>query len=181
MRITIEVGTPEQKKLIENEVRLVFNAASNSNQNFSINEIIVPVDFDSTVNTLQGTTSYQSVRNLDEHDIVVNAKVIHNPNGSYLVISPHIFSKWNDAQTRCFIYMHELVHVVRKQEYMFSGAFSIYEHNLETFIEEYIADRIAYGFVDQAFQTKSDNGKLNCQGNPHNLLSFSQIHHIRPP
>jgi hypothetical protein len=74
VRIIIEVGTSEQRELIENELKLVFDAATQFDRDLGINKIIVPVDFDATINALQGTTSYQSVRNLGDQDVVAQRK-----------------------------------------------------------------------------------------------------------
>jgi hypothetical protein len=63
-----------------------------------------------------------------------------------------------------FIYMHELVHVTTKRgperKDAFSRSDTIYAHNLETFVDEYIADRVAYALVDKVFPAKSEQWQV---------------------
>ncbi len=159
MHFIVEVGNSEQRELILNELKLIFGAATEYDQNLGIYQVIVPVDFDSTINALLGTSSYRSVRNLGQHDIVAQAKVINTPNGLCVVISPRIFNEQQDIQTRCFIYVHELGHVKNRDEHQSKEALSqsdsIYAHNLETFFDEYVADRAAYALIDRVFPSKS--------------------------
>jgi len=160
MDYIVEVGTIEEKGLIQDELNLIFGAAPKIDPRLNIREVIVPADFETTVNRLLGTSSYQSTRNMGEHAVVAQAKFIDSPNGLFVVISPQIFNERQDSQTRSFIYIHELIHLINKHRFQPGDALSqsdaIYVHNLQVAVDEYVADRVAYSLVDEIFPAKSE-------------------------
>lgn len=121
----------------------------------------MPADFDIAVNGLLEKPNYQSVRNLGEHQVRAQAKIINSPAGFCIVLSFRLFySEYEDIQTRAFVYIHELTHLVNSSKFLIeeihSQSDTIYARNLERFFDEYIADRKAYAVIDKLFLVKSE-------------------------
>jgi hypothetical protein len=160
MEYIVEIGTAEEKELIRDELKLIFDEAPKIDPHLNIREVIVPADFEAIVNRLLGTSFYHSTRNLGRYVVVPQAKVIDSPNGLFVVISPQVFNEQQDSQTRSFIYIHELIHLTNKYRFQSGDALSqsdaIYMHNLKVATDEYVADRVAYSLMDELFTVKSE-------------------------
>jgi len=107
MRYQIEVGTEEQKKDIENELSLIPHIFKEMNIECPIYRIIVPVNFDKTVNIVSGTTSYSSGR---EEQMAI-AKVINDNEGVTIVFSKILYTLGYDHQVgRSYICMKQCMY-----------------------------------------------------------------------
>ncbi len=155
MKITVEVGTAEQKNIIENELRLIQTTIGAFEPPLNISQVIVPADFDQKVNELQNTDYYKSVRG-----VVAIAKILEIDDGIAMIISPLIYTVEWDTQTRAFIYLHEILHVANKNRIpkpeIQSPSLSLYFENIYRLFDEYAADREALELIDKVFPFKSD-------------------------
>src|SRR5947207_2838236 len=106
VEIIVEIGTDEQKKLITTELEAVTTAVKNY-PDLRLYKIIIPSDFDATVNKLQDTTNFSSLRG---HLTI--GKNIKYKDGTAIVFSPFIYTDAHDSNSRCFLYMHEIMHVI---------------------------------------------------------------------
>lgn len=157
LEITVEIGTAEQQTQIQEELAFFQSLATAPNSPLNkISKVIVPSDFDAAVNTLQGTTTYASVR-----DVLAVAKIVNIGEAIAIVLSPNLYTASHDNQTRCFFYLHELFHVSNKHKFPSvantSPSDTIYLTNLYSLFDEYVADRLAYEVIDSMFQSKSSH------------------------
>jgi hypothetical protein len=95
MDIIVEIGTDEQKQLIENELSIFKQISAISDPPTTITKVIVAKDFDETVNKLQNSDRYQSTR----RNHVALAKNVITQDGLCLVFSPAIFTEEQDNFT----------------------------------------------------------------------------------
>jgi hypothetical protein len=155
LELVIEIGDPQQKKLIELEMHPVFGVARDLNPPLNLTKVILAADFDAKVNELQGTTNYKSSRD----DITASAKIVDINDGVAIVLSPMLFTEEEDSETRQFVYLHELMHAVNKRKFppipTDSYCMTTYLGNLHIFYDEYCADRIAYKIIDEIYPTRS--------------------------
>jgi len=158
VEIVVEIGTPEQNELIRLELRLFSEVVRRSELPLEIVLVVVPSDFDKKVNELQSTSTYRSIRGVGDLPIATLAKVMELPDGVAIVLSPLLFAECHDAQTRCFVYLHEIAHAVHKktfpqldEDYSSTG---IYLGNIYRLFDEYSANRFAFGLIDGVFPSK---------------------------
>lgn len=112
MKIVIEVGTEEQKKIIADELEVIQIYVETSPDPINVCGIWVPKDFDGKVNELQGTSNYVS----DRGQLAV-AKTITTSEGIHLVFSGVLFTELYDTHTRMSTYFHELIHAINKNRF----------------------------------------------------------------
>ncbi len=151
MAIILEIGTEEEKQLSREELDPILQAFQNTNLSLNLGDVILAADFDATVNALQGTSNYRSHRG-----VVAFAKCVrvHGSDQQAIVLSPLLFTDHQDQFTRYFYYMHEIVHVMNTPGLppvpeVPQSAEDCYLGTLSTFLNEYLADRIAYGALDE--------------------------------
>lgn len=156
MKILVEVGDPEQKAIIEDELSSLGPIAALLNSSVSLSQIIVASDFDRTVNELQRANSYKSIRK--KHSVA--AKVLQVNNEAIMVLSPRLYTAEEDFQSRMLTYFHELIHLHNWQLFpTFCDWYSIpiyYSKNLYILFDEYYADRKALEITDQLFKKKTE-------------------------
>lgn len=141
MEIIVEIGTSEQQLLIKQEIENFIVTCDIGND---LQKIIVPNNFDETINKIKGTTNYSSIRS---H--IAMAKILDTTEGTVLVFSPYLyFSSEYDTQVRLLTYMHELTHAINKQRILnpiiTSQAKKLYFDNLYILYDEYDAIRQQY-------------------------------------
>jgi hypothetical protein len=155
LELIVEVGTAEQKELIKAELAVFEAGADYFQPPLNLSAVIVPADFDATVNHLQNTTSYTSIR---VH--VALAKTIEIDDGLAIVLSPYLFTEDWDHQMRSIIYYHELIHVVNKRRFpqpiTCSPTILQRFENLYLLFDEYDANRLAFELTDGLYPSKSD-------------------------
>jgi hypothetical protein len=155
MDIIVEIGTDEQKQLIENELSILEQVSEIADPPPPILKIIVAQDFDETVNKLRNSDSYQSTRG----NHVAVAKNVMTQDGLFLVFSPVIFTAEQDNLTRLKLYLHEFSHAYNKSRFpsLITTSESDYRYltNLYTLYDEYDADRNALNFVDAYLLAKN--------------------------
>jgi hypothetical protein len=153
--IIVEIGTDEQKQLIQNELSILRQISAMSDPPTLIVKVIVAEDFDKTVNKLQQTEHYVSSR--DNH--VAVAKNVITQDGLCLVFSPAIFTDNQDDLTRLKLYLHEFSHAYNKSRFpsLITTSESEYRYltNLYTLYDEYDADRKALNIVDAVLQNQN--------------------------
>jgi len=148
MEIIIEIGTEEQKELIEKELEIIKTLSERFNPSPPLLCIIVPKDFDKKVNEIRGTNSYNSIR--EHHQ--AQAKIIETPKGIFLIISNLLYTEIHDNFTRLQLYLHEFMHVLNKERFVRleekSPSKSRYLENLYILFDEYYANRKAFDIID---------------------------------
>ena len=158
MKITIEVGTEEQKELIRQELLFIAELCETIENPPKITGIWVPSDFDNTVNILQGTTDYVS-----ERGHLAVAKNVIQEQGTALVFSPLLFTDSHDNQTRLQIYLHEFWHTLNKQIFpeIPKDSLAKYEYFQTIYIlyDEYSANRKSFELTEKGFPNASDRYK----------------------
>ncbi len=156
MKMIVEVGTAEQKTIIENELSLIEKIVCAFEPPLNISRVIVPVDFDQKVNELQKTDSYKSLRGME-----TIAKILEVDGGVAIILSPSIYTLDWDTQKRLFIYLHEIYHTVNKKRIsrpeIQSASSSLYFENLYRIFDEYAADRQALEMIDDLAQHPSQS------------------------
>jgi len=164
MKMAIEVGTADQRNIIENELRLVQTIIGGFEPAINIGQVIVPADFDQKVNELQNTDYYKSVRG-----VVALAKILEIEDGIAMILSPRIYTAEWDIQTRLFIYLHEILHVANKKQIprpeIKSPSLSLYFENIYRLFDEYAADRQALELIDKLFPLKTDRMRCSIDSN----------------
>ena len=156
MNIRVEIGTLEQQSIIKKELSLIENVCSLFDPPLPLLEVIVPFDFDATINKMQERSSFKSERMCG----IVAAKIINQEDGSVIVLSPLLYTETNDIQTRTVFYLHELCHVYNSRRFPHllesSNIAPQYFINLYIMYDEYWADRKAFALADDFFPEKSD-------------------------
>jgi len=160
LEIIVEIGTEEQRRFIENELRTIEIMAGHFEPPPPIKRVIVPNDFDEKVNEIQGTNHYQSLRG---HRAV--AKNVTTNDGVYLVFSKLLYKDEHDNITRLQIYVHEFVHAYNKLRFPSleteSPSKHLYLSNLYTLFDEYDANRKSFEITESLFPKVSHRYKLN--------------------
>lgn len=159
MEIIIEIGTDEQKQLIQQELAFLDEVIENSDPPVNLHQVIVASDFQLTINELEDIDTYKASRG--EGSMVINAmaRVAKLKDGFAIVLSPLLYSESQDTQTRLFTVFHEFHHVINKRDFppipSESYVKAQYLHNLYSLYDEYSSDRFAYGLLDKVFDSKS--------------------------
>jgi hypothetical protein len=155
MHITVEIGTTEEQKTITKELLVLEHICGLFDPRLALQEVIVALDFDGTVNCKQGTNTYKSERS--SHVSV--AKLIRVQDEYVLVLSPILFDEKYDALCRTFFFLHEIVHIYDWQNSpRLSGCENIPPHyigDMYVIFGEYCADRKAYKIIDSLFPERS--------------------------
>lgn len=105
MEIIVEIGTEEQKELIKKDLQII-DVVHTALKGKARLHVIVPEDFDATVNRLEGTDGYVSGR----ESCVVMGKHIPTGDSTYLVFSKTLFNNRFSEFFRLHAYLHELFH-----------------------------------------------------------------------
>lgn len=155
MDILIEIGSEQQKEQIRKELEIVQSVYSSFDLQIPLQKIIIPEDFDATVNTLQNSKNYSSKR--EEHIAV--AKNIIKSDGLFLIFSRELFTKSQDTLTRLQMYLHELLHAYnasRKPE-LKKGSLREYQYLLNLYIlfDEYYVNRKSFEIIARLFPKTS--------------------------
>jgi len=116
MEIIVEIGTDDQRRQIREELYLFSDIIQELKLPIKISQILVASNFDKTVNELQNTKNYRSTRGISSSSITAVAKIVDIDDGFAIVISPLLFTEEHDSQTRCFVYLHEMAHIINKQK-----------------------------------------------------------------
>ena len=156
MEILVEIGTPENKEKIREELMSFLSIFSRADDALDISKVIVPVDFDAKVNELQGTSDYQSNKGTVAA-LATNVKLV---DGDAIILSPLLYtSAYCDGQVRLYISLHEITHTFNRNLFpkisTDSASQRIYLENLYTLFDEYVADRFALEIFDDAISTKT--------------------------
>lgn len=157
MEIRVEIGNPEQRRLIARELSSLEGICNEFDPPLELAEIVVPSDFDKVVNKLQRTNSYKSSRST--HMAV--AKILPM-NGQYcLVISPALFTAAHDSQSRAFFYFHEIAHLYSNRSFAqqidSTEIPAPHSTNMSILFDEYFADRKSFETIDALFSEKTPN------------------------
>lgn len=159
MEINIEIGTEKQKHLIEQELELIKKVVEECKPPINLSKIIVPSDFEAKINELEGIETYKAVRGLGSSNINANARIVKLNDGYAIVISPNTYSDFHDTQTRYFIALHELFHIINKRDFpkILEDSYvkARYLDNIYSLYDEYSSDRFAYSLVESIFPSKS--------------------------
>jgi hypothetical protein len=158
MNIIVEIGTPEEQALIKKELSLVVEHVCNSlDPPLPVLEVIVPRDFDATVNRVGRRTSFKSDRTYG----IVAGKIIRGDNGAIIVFSPALYDNLGNVEIRVFLQLHEVCHIYNSRRFQqLSSTSKIplhYFSNLYIMYDEYSADRMALNYVDYLFPEKPDS------------------------
>ena len=157
--IIIQIGTDEQKEGIRQELEVIEKVTQEIGLLDDFRQIIVASDFESTVNALEGIDTYRATRGIDQ-GVNAIARVTKMPDGYAIVLSPLIYTKAHDSQTRFFVFFHELSHLINKKRFSSipedNRANSAYLHSLYFLFDEYDSDRFAISLCEQSFKEKSE-------------------------
>lgn len=147
IEIIIEVGTEEEKKIIKEELECIVHVIKVAPWLTNIRQIVIPIDFETKVHALEGTTNCRACRG---HNVA--AKHISLPEGSYLVYSLLIFKDGEDFLCRMLIYFHEYFHAVNHYRFCCaintSEAYKIYHDNFRFLFDEYCCNRMSIELID---------------------------------
>lgn len=169
MDIIVEIGTNEQNQLIRKELEIIQNVYSSFKLPNPLKQIVVPDNFDTKVNEIQGTSDYSSKR---EATIAV-AKNIVKDEGIFLIFSKDLFTIFHDNFTRLHMYLHELLHAyntIRLPKFNSEPPSERqYLSNLCTLFDEYYANRMAFEIIHKLYPKTSFRYKRN---NYHHLKGF---------
>jgi acyl carrier protein len=187
MEIIIEIGTDEQKLLIEQELRTIELVANEIKPPVELKQIIVPSNFQAKINNLESIDTYKSTRGLGVTSIDVVGRIVKLKDGFGIVLAPSLYTEHHDSQTRLFITLHEFYHLINKRDFLPIPSdpyvTSLYSHNLYCLYDEYSSDRFAFGMVDELFPVKSDywNAFLttDVQGFIEIITDLGYYNHIR--
>lgn len=155
MDIIVEIGTLEQQGLIRQELRM-FEICCEEIPGLSVLEkVVVPLDFDKTVNDLEGFSSYVS----DRGRHIGIARIVEKNGRFVIVINPVVYTGKNDSHIRYFYFFHELMHVLNgvdvKPRDDESTVISRKRVNLAIFFDEYCANRSALEVHSRFFPSPS--------------------------
>lgn len=168
LKIIVEIGTEEQKRIIEKELSVVNIISSHLEEPPLISQIIVPENFDDKVNEIQGSNHYRSLRG---HLAI--AKNVNTNDGVDLILSKCLYTDDHDNITRLQILIHEYIHAINKGRFPSietdSHSKSLYLKNLYSLFDEYDANRKSFKIVEEIFPNVSHRYKLN---NGRHLKSF---------
>lgn len=158
MNIYVEIGNEEQKKLITDEIQIIEAILQSLDEPPNILAVWVPEDFDFTVNKLQNTSHYTSIRGQ-----LAIAKNVITENGTHLVFSPYLFTEHHDNNTRMQIYLHETVHALNAMIFpevpKISRTLDVYGSNIYILYDEYNANRKSFDLCKKIFPNPSDRYK----------------------
>ena len=152
MEFSVEVGTDEQREVIEVELGTFFSVNIDEAPNW-FDRVLFVEDLERAVHELQGLDGYLAVRTVGESEIVALAKIVDTGEVRTLVLSAQLYAERFDTQTRCFVCMHEICHSLNLQvlpdvDAEPSYSRRTYLHNLGTFYDEYTADRFGYNLAE---------------------------------
>jgi hypothetical protein len=142
--IVVEVGTDEQKEAIKEELLMVFEWIGEEFLKFiELSQIIIPADFDATVNRLQGTNWYTS----DRIQRCVG-KVIELDVGNVIIMSHITYSEFFDLGKRCKFLFHEICHLANRKNFTIPEythtAKSRHLNTIGIMYDEYTANRFSF-------------------------------------
>jgi hypothetical protein len=142
--ILVEIGTKEQQEAIKSELQMILNLMGDDFLGFiELNQIIIPCDFDATINCLLTTTCYESNRIQ-----LCIGKTIHSKGKNIIVISPlAYYTEIMNFGMRFKFILHEIYHLVnRKQfkipEYIYTAE-SRYTNTIAIMYDEYRVNRLS--------------------------------------
>jgi len=145
--ILVEIGTPEQKEAIKSELLMILDCLGDDFlDSIDLNQIIIPLDFDVTVNRLQNTTGYTS----DRIQLCVG-KIIESNGNNYVILSRLAYTEFFNFGKRCKFIWHELYHLVNRKQFTIPDyihtAESRYLNTLGIMYDEYTANVFANGLI----------------------------------
>lgn len=158
MHKIVQIGTKRQKELIKNELTFFEKFLEVNKLDYLIYKIIIPKDFDDTVQRLTGNKHFKSVRR--EVGQIVMGKTIKKDEQFILVFPRYIFSEDFDNQIRFIYYLHELNHTIIKiQSPKKSNVDLRINELLNSLIflyDEYYVNRKAIEVTNTLFESKSE-------------------------
>lgn len=155
----MEIGSEEQKKLIEYEFKFIELVAQQLDPPLIITKVIVASDFDRAVNAIEGNNNFKSSRGTESHGISTSAKICKDGDGYTIVVSPIFYIDPFDNIIRFFVFNHELVHIINRRDFPplpdDSYVRNLYAANIYALYDEYYADRLAFDITDNVYPEKS--------------------------
>ena len=110
MEIIIEIGTEEEKFLIQKELSSIATVVKELEPPVPLNQIIVPSDFQAKINSLEGVDTYESIRGFGSNIIAVLAKIAKVEEIKDLLVKQITGSvKWR--QTTLFMQQNNINHI----------------------------------------------------------------------
>lgn len=156
MEIIVEIGNNKQKIIITNELKLIEKLLDIFKPPLNVEKVIVPCDFDKTVNQIQNISSFNLDRGQEQ---IVIAKTIELYNSCILVFSPIIYTKEWDIQRRMSLFLHEFTHAVNHRRIpksiTKSPSYNRLFANLYILYDEYYANRKSFEMTDGIYPNKS--------------------------
>lgn len=87
MNLVVGVGTVEQRRLMRSELEPLLALIEEGVPDLAGANVIIPADFDDTVNWLEGTSSYRSLRPIENEQVTAVAEALHNVDPPTIVLS----------------------------------------------------------------------------------------------
>jgi hypothetical protein len=113
-----------------------------------LSQIIIPMDFDATVNRLQGTTWYVS----DRIQRCIG-KIIEIDAGNVIIMSHITYSEFFDLSKRCKFLFHEIGHLANRKYFAIPEhvhtARSRYLNTIAIMYDEYTANLFSYKIIEK--------------------------------
>jgi hypothetical protein len=108
---------------------------------------------------MEHRNDYNAQRGILESSITATAKIIHEGDVGTIVLSPALYTSSNDTLTRLFTFLHEIIHLSNRSRFPKATprqySMALYQHNIYTLYDEYVADRRAYQAIDETGSAKS--------------------------
>jgi hypothetical protein len=143
INIQVEIGTEEQQEAIKAEMKMILGWLGEEFLKYiDLRLIIIPAEFDATVNRLQNTTSYTS----DRLQRCVG-KIIECEGNNTVVISSLAYTDLMTFGHRCKFIFHELYHLVNRKHFKIPdytrSAETRYTNTVAIMYDEYSANCFA--------------------------------------
>ena len=171
MELIIEFGDKALQRKILYELSIVARIIEHHNPPLNIEQIIVPKDYIGKINSFQ-ENHYEPTG----YGIKSLAKMVDLPEKYVIVISPDLYTVEYDRCQRFFVYLHEIYHVLNRNQIQEPRADSIsgliYTTNLYGLFDEYVANRDAIRVIKTVF---AENWKEVCQTIEQDLAAFILI------
>lgn len=149
MDIVVEVGTEKARKSIEIELGLLAEASRETPLIFPLCAVIVPQDFDATVNKLEEREDFQSPQGG-----APVSRIIYTKNGYVILFHAQLYTRYYDTHMRLASYWHAFRSLMNRGRFPVlhnnhrPDAFASYFMNMYALYGEFDATRRSFEFRD---------------------------------
>lgn len=106
MNLVVEMVDEEQQP-IRDELEPLLALMEKSVPELARAVVVMAENFEETVNRLEGTSSYRSVRPVGNEQVTAIAKALHDVDPPTIVLSANAYAEEYDTSVRSFVLVHE--------------------------------------------------------------------------